>query len=70
MNRADLSWLSAEKAELMALDRLSVYATATRYPSPSGRLPRVPDQATIESEFGAVADLLARARVFLGMPRR
>jgi HEPN domain-containing protein len=29
------------RSELMALDRLSVYATATRYPSPAGRLPRV-----------------------------
>jgi HEPN domain-containing protein len=58
------------KAELMVLDRLSVYATATRYPSLTGRLPRVPDQARIESEMRAVADLLDRARSFLGMPRR
>jgi hypothetical protein len=42
---------------VLALDRLSVYATATRYPSPTGRLPRVPDQARLESEIGAVSDL-------------
>ena len=39
------------KTELMALDRLSVYATATRYPLPTGRLPRAPDQARIDSEI-------------------
>jgi hypothetical protein len=55
------------KSELMALDRLSVYATMTRYPSPAGRLPRVPDQATIESEINAVAVLLDRAKSCLGM---
>jgi HEPN domain-containing protein len=67
---AELSDAHPLKTELMALDRLSVYATATRYPVPSGRLPRVPDQARIESEIKAVADLLNRARSFLGMPRR
>lgn len=67
---AELSDTHPLKAELMALDRLSVYATATRYPSPTGKLPRVPDQARIESEIRAVADLLDRARSFLGMPRR
>jgi HEPN domain-containing protein len=67
---AELSDAHPLKAELMVLDRLSVYATATRYPSPTGRLPRVPDQARIESEMRAVADLLDRARSFLGMPRR
>lgn len=67
---AELSDAHPLKAHLLALDRLSVYATATRYPSPTGRLPRVPDQARLESEIGAVSDLLARARSFLGMPRR
>jgi HEPN domain-containing protein len=44
------------KSELMALDRLSVYATMARYPSPTGKLPRAPDPAVIEVEINAVAD--------------
>jgi HEPN domain-containing protein len=58
------------RLERMALDRLSVYATATRYPSPTGKLPRAPDLAVIEMETGAVAKLLDRARTHLAKPRR
>jgi HEPN domain-containing protein len=58
------------RLELMALDRLSVYATTTRYPSPTGKLPRAPDLAVIEMEIGAVAELLDRARSHLVKHRR
>ena len=54
----------------MALDRLSVYATATRYPSPTGILPRAPDRAVIDVEISAVTDLLDRAQSHLTKPRR
>jgi hypothetical protein len=50
----------------MALDRLALYATMTRYPSPTGKLPRAPDPAVIEVEVSAVADLLDRAGSHLG----
>ena len=56
------------KPELMALDRLSVYATATRYPSPTGKLPRAPEPNVIESQIQAVAALLERATSFLEVP--
>jgi HEPN domain-containing protein len=56
------------RLELMALDRLSVYATATRYPSPTGKLPRAPEREVIASEIQAVAGLLDRARSLLGAP--
>ena len=56
------------RLELMALDRLSVYATATRYPSPTGKLPRAPERGVIASEIQAVAGLLDRARSLLGAP--
>lgn len=63
---AELSDSHPLKSELMALDRLSVYATMTRYPSPTGRLPRAPDPAVIEVEISAVADLLDRATSHVG----
>jgi len=55
------------RPELMALDRLSVYATATRYPSPTGKVPRAPEPDVIASEIQAVARLLDRARSLLGL---
>lgn len=58
---AELSDGHPLKSELMALDRLSVYATMTRYPSPTGKLPRAPDPAVLEVEISVVADLLDRA---------
>ena len=58
------------KFELMALDRLSVYATAMRYPSPTGKLPPAPDPQIIEAEIHAVADLLDRATSLVGTLRR
>jgi hypothetical protein len=58
------------RLKLMALDRLSVYAAATRYPSPTGKLPRAPNLAVIEMEIGAVAELLDRARSHLVRHRR
>lgn len=67
---AELSDGHPLKSELMALDRLSVYATMTRYPSPTGKLPRAPDPAVIEVDISAVADLLDRARTHLEKPRR
>jgi HEPN domain-containing protein len=54
------------KSELMGFDRLSVYATMTRYPSPTGKLPRAPDPTVIEVEINAVADLLDRATSHVG----
>jgi HEPN domain-containing protein len=56
------------KSDLMALDRLSVYATATRYPSPTGSLSRAPEQGVLESEIRVIAALLERAGAFLGAP--
>lgn len=67
---AELSDTHPLKAALMTLDGLSVYATATRYPSPTGKLPRAPDPAVIETEMIAVADLLSRARSFLRLGRQ
>jgi HEPN domain-containing protein len=67
---AELPEIHPLKSELMALDRLSVYATATRYPSPTGALPRPPDPAVIEADIAAVADLLDRAGTHLVGPRR
>ena len=52
----------------MALDRLSVYATATRYPSPTGRLPHPPEQDVLDSEIRAVTVLLKRAIALLQTP--
>lgn len=53
------------RVDLMALDRLSIYATATRYPSPTGKLPSAPDPALVASEIDAACALLARARTYL-----
>ena len=58
---AELPQAHPLRSELMALDRLSVYATATPYPSPTGALPRAPDPAVVDVEIGAVAELLDRA---------
>jgi HEPN domain-containing protein len=56
------------KSELLALDRLSVYATATRYPSPTGKLSRAPKREVIEREIQAVSALLDRVGILFGTP--
>lgn len=51
------------RADLMALDRLTVYATALRYPTPNGDLPAAPvdhELAAARDELGRVLDAVAR----------
>jgi HEPN domain-containing protein len=47
------------RADLMAFDRYTPFATATRYPMPGGGMPRTPPKAQIEAslkEVGSVVD--------------
>jgi HEPN domain-containing protein len=67
---AELSENHPLKSEFMKLDRLSVYATAARYPTSTGKLPRVPRPDVIETEIETVSDFPHRATSFLGVPRR
>jgi HEPN domain-containing protein len=47
----------AWKADLMELDYLSRFATAFRYPSPSGRVAPPPDRVTLDRYAGLVQSL-------------
>ena len=47
----------AWRADLIELDALSQFATAFRYPSPSGRVAHPPDRATLERFLALVAGL-------------
>ena len=51
----------------MELDRLTVFSTATRYPSPTGRLPEPPSPEALAKDIGTVSQLLAHARAHLGV---
>lgn len=46
------------RADLMAWDGLSLYAAATRYPHPGGRMPEIPDEATLRRQWSDVAELV------------
>ena len=64
---AELTAAHPLRADLMALDRLSIYATATRYPSPTGKLPNPPAVDALDADIATVADLLARAKSHVGL---
>jgi HEPN domain-containing protein len=51
---ADHIW----RADLMAFDRYTSYATATRYPRPGGGMPRVPSRETLEGGLREVTSLV------------
>lgn len=64
---AELAPAHPLRADLMALDRLSVYATVIRYPSPTGKLPRPPAADALDADIATVADLLVCARSHVGL---
>jgi HEPN domain-containing protein len=51
---ADHIW----RADLMAFDRYTSYATATRYPRPGGGMPQVPSREALEAGLREVASLV------------
>ena len=51
---ADHMW----RADLMAFDRYTSYATATRYPRPGGGMPQVPSREVLEIGLREVASLV------------
>ncbi|MBF0332559.1 MAG: HEPN domain-containing protein [Alphaproteobacteria bacterium] len=51
---ADHPW----RAELMAFDEFSSYATASRYPTPGGWMPHEPDPADLRQGWQEVANLI------------
>jgi len=46
------------RADLMAFDRYTSFATATRYPTPGGGMPRTPAREILESGLKEVASLV------------
>ena len=46
------------RADLMAFDSYTSYATATRYPRPGGGMPRTPSRAVLEAGLREVASLV------------
>jgi hypothetical protein len=54
------------KRRIAGLDRHSGAATLYRYPSPVGRLPPLPDVATINADIADVEAFIAEVRAFLG----
>ena len=46
------------RADLMAFDTYTSFATATRYPRPGGGMPRTPDRATLEAGLKEVTSLV------------
>jgi HEPN domain-containing protein len=54
------------KQRVAGLDRHSSAATLYRYPSPGGRLPPLPDSATLSADVADVDAFIAEVRKFLG----
>jgi len=54
------------KQRVAGLDRHSSAATLYRYPSPAGRLPPLPDVATLNADIADVEAFIAEVRKFLG----
>lgn len=54
---------------LQAFLSYSAYATAYRYPTPGGRIPRSPPAAQLLGDVVALRDLLGRARAELALRR-
>ncbi len=52
------------KADLMELDVLSRFATTFRYPSPTGKIARAPDQAVLEGYLSLLDTLTDDARAW------
>jgi hypothetical protein len=46
------------RADLMAFDSYTSYATATRYPRPGGGMPQVPSREVLEAGMKEVASLV------------
>jgi HEPN domain-containing protein len=46
------------RADLMALDKYTSYATATRYPRPGGGMPRTPSQQDLQQALTEVESLV------------
>jgi HEPN domain-containing protein len=46
------------RADLMAFDRYTSFATATRYPKPGGGMPQAPSRAALEAGLKEVASLV------------
>ena len=46
------------RADLMAFDRYTSFATATRYPKPGGGMPQVPSRDVLEAGLKEVASLV------------
>ena len=47
------------KSELRAIEHLSAYATAFRYPSPRGRIPPSPPVTTLEADLAKLEAILS-----------
>lgn len=48
----------AWRADLMAFDSYTTYATATRYPRPGGGMPRTPSKDVVEAAIKNVSSLI------------
>jgi HEPN domain-containing protein len=46
------------RADLMAFDAYTTYATSMRYPLPGGGMPRAPDKAIVETAIQTVSSLV------------
>jgi HEPN domain-containing protein len=46
------------RADLMAFDNYTSYATATRYPRPGGGMPRIPSRETLETGLKEVSSII------------
>jgi HEPN domain-containing protein len=55
------------RAKLTDLDRLTIFSTVTRYPSPTGRLPEPPRAEALANDIDIASELLAHARAHLGL---
>ena len=59
------------RPKLLALDRVSPYATAFRYPEDAtGRLPQPPDAERLAGDLDDIARLIVEAEALIGLPRR
>ena len=50
------------RADLMAFDRYTPYATSTRYPKPGGGMPRIPPTDQLDKSLKEVASLVDEIR--------
>ncbi len=57
------------RPKLLALDRVSPYATMFRYPDDiTGDLPQPPDAERLAGDLDEIARLITQAKAFIGLP--